>query len=185
LLEKVNLHDRSDIYTAVAKSYHKLLAIKDEYEVARLYTNGEFEKKLKAQFTGNFKLKFHMAPPIFEKRDSATGEIKKREFGPWMMWSLKVIAKFKFLRGGMFDIFGYSAERKMERALIKEYEDNVQIILDKLNKENYQLCREILEMPLSYKGYGHVKEKNVVAGKVKLDKLLKELEMGSDLRAAS
>ena len=185
LLQTVKKVDQDKIYNAVAKSYHKLLAIKDEYEVARLYTDGTFKQKLNAQFSGDFKLKFHMAPPIFEKKDKITGKIKKREFGPWMMSALKLIAKFKFLRGGVFDIFGYSAERKMERSLIKEYEDQVQIVLDKLNKENYQLCLEILEMPLSYKGYGHVKEKNIVAGKEKLDKLFKELEVNIDLRAAS
>ena len=185
LMKTVERVDHDKIYKAVAKSYHKLLAIKDEYEVARLYTDGTFKKKINDQFSGNFKLKFHMAPPIFEKRDKVTGVIKKREFGPWMLSALKIIANLKFLRGGMFDIFGYSAERKMERSLIKEYENQVQLVLDKLNKENYQLCLEILEMPLSYKGYGHVKEKNIVAGKEKLDRLLRELDMSTDLRAAS
>ncbi len=178
-------HARGDIYMAVAKSYHKLLAIKDEYEVARLYTNGDFLNKLNAQFDGNFKLKFHMTPPIFEKRHKVTGEVQKREFGPWMMAALKLVAKFKFLRGSAFDIFAYSAERKMERAIIKEYENHVQIVLDKMNKDNYQLCRQILEMPMSYKGYGHVKERNIEGAKAKLEKLLAELDQKIDLREAS
>ena len=185
LLGKVEVVDYQDILMTVAKSYYKLLAYKDEYEVARLYTNGDFYKKLTAQFGGDFKLKFHMAPPIFEKRDKVSGEVLKREFGPWMMRALKLVAKFKFLRGGVFDIFGYSAERKMERELIKEYEKTVYLILDKLTKENYQLCLEILELPMSYKGYGHVKEKNIKNGKVKLEKLLSELEQDVQFKQAS
>ncbi|MBL4601965.1 MAG: indolepyruvate ferredoxin oxidoreductase family protein, partial [Emcibacteraceae bacterium] len=185
LMGKVEVVDYQCILMAVAKSFYKLLAYKDEYEVARLYTNGDFYKKLTAQFSGNFKLKFHMAPPIFEKRDKVTGEVLKREFGPWMIRALKLVAKFKFLRGGMFDIFGYSAERKMERALIKEYENIVHLILDKLTKENYQLCLEILELPMSYKGYGHVKEKNIKNGKIKLEKLLSELDQDVQFKQAS
>ncbi len=185
LLDKVKTYDKGDIYAAVAKSYHKLLAYKDEYEVARLYTDGDFLKKLGAQFDGKYKLKFHMAPPIFEKRDKATGEIRKREFGPWMMGAFKLLSKMKFLRGTAFDIFGYSAERKMERKLIGEYEELVQLVLDKLKKDNYQMCREILELPLSYKGYGHVKEKNIRLGKEKQEKLLAELDVKSNLKEAS
>lgn len=185
LLQDVKKIDSGDLYEAVAKGYHKLLAIKDEYEVARLYTNGDFLKKLDAQFDGDFKLKFHMAPPIFEKKDKVTGEVKKREFGSWMMSALKLLAKSKFLRGGVFDLFGYSEERKMERALIKQYEEHVKIVLDKMTKDNYQLCREILEMPLSYKGYGHVKEKNIRIAETKLEKLLARLDDKNEIKQAS
>ncbi|MCC3860515.1 indolepyruvate ferredoxin oxidoreductase family protein [Pseudemcibacter aquimaris] len=184
LINRVKQADNGDILDAVARSYFKLLAIKDEYEVARLYTNGEFLKKLNAQFDGNFKLKFHMAPPIFEKKNGR-GEIQKREFGPWMMGVLKLVAKMKFLRGSLFDIFGYTQERKMERALITEYEEIVTKTLDRLNQSNYQQCLEILSVPLSYKGYGHVKEKNVANGKVRQEKLLKQLENPQDLKQAS
>lgn len=185
LLGKVQQVDHDVILEAVAKSYYKLLAIKDEYEVARLYTDGDFKKKLGAQFDGDYTLKFHMAPPIFEKRDPVSGEVKKREFGPWMMGALNVLSRLKFLRGTVFDIFSYSAERKMEVALIKEYEEVVQKVLDKLNKGNYQLCLEILEVPLSYKGFGHVKEKNIKSGKAKLEKLLARLDDDTQVRQAS
>ncbi|MBT6033360.1 MAG: indolepyruvate ferredoxin oxidoreductase family protein [Kordiimonadaceae bacterium] len=185
LLNKVSSFDSGEIYVAVAKSYYKLLAIKDEYEVARLYTNGEFKQKLDAQFTGNYKLKFHMAPPIFEKKNSSTGETEKREFGPWMMSALKMIARFKFLRATAFDIFAYSAERKMERHLITEYEEIVEIVLDKLNKDNYQLCLEILALPMSYNGYGHVKEKNIKLAKNTLITLLDELDQKTNFKQAS
>lgn len=184
LINKVGHYDQGEIYEAVAKSYYKLLAIKDEYEVARLYTNGDFIKKLNTQFDGDFKIKFHMAPPIFEKKNRL-GEIQKREFGPWMLRALKFVTKFKKLRGTAFDIFGYSSERKMERALIKEYEELVTKVLDKLNKDNYELCLEILELPLSFKGYGHVKEKNVKNAKLKLEKLLSNLENESEFKKAS
>lgn len=184
-IEAIKFGNKTVITEVVARSYYKLMAYKDEYEVARLYTNGDFVNKLKAQFDGDFKLKFHMAPPIFEKRDKTTGEIKKREFGPWMLGALKLVAKFKFLRGGLLDIFGYSGERKMERAQIKEYEDLVHLILDKLSKENYQLCLEILELPMSYKGYGHVKEKNINLAKLKLEKLLVQLDQKVEVRQAS
>jgi indolepyruvate ferredoxin oxidoreductase len=184
LINKVGEKDQDKIYEAVARSYFKLLAIKDEYEVARLYTNGDFLKKLNVQFDGDYKLKFHMAPPIFEKKNDA-GEVQKREFGPWMMMSLKLLAKLKFLRGTIFDVFGYSDERKMERSLIKEYEHLVPKVLDRLSKENYQLCLEILELPLSYKGYGHVKEKNVGKAKKRQEKLLKQLEEFESFKKAS
>ena len=184
-IEAAKFGNETTITEAVARSYYKLMAYKDEYEVARLYTDGDFINKLNAQFDGDFKLKFHMAPPIFEKRDKTTGEIKKREFGPWMLNVLKVVAKFKFLRGGPLDIFGYSNERKMERAQIKEYYELVHLILDKLSKENYQLCREILELPLSHKGYGHVKENNVKLAKLKLEKLLLQLDQNAEVRQAS
>ncbi|MBT5074056.1 MAG: indolepyruvate ferredoxin oxidoreductase family protein [Kordiimonadaceae bacterium] len=185
LMNRVKEKDQAELYQAVARNYYKLLAYKDEYEVARLYTNGDFHKKLEAQFSGDFKLKFHMAPPLFEKRDKVTGEVLKREFGPWMMGALKVMAKLKFLRGGSLDIFGFSDERKMERALIGEYEEHVHLVLDKLNKANYQLCLEILELPMSYKGYGHVKEKNIKSAKIKLNKLLDKLDHNIDLKKAS
>lgn len=184
VINRVKNVDGGKLLEAVARSYFKLLAIKDEYEVARLYTNGEFLKKLNAQFDGKFKLKFHMAPPIFEKRNTS-GEVAKREFGPWMMGALKLIAKFKFLRGSVFDVFGYTEERKMERALIAEYEELLPKMLDILTKETYEVCLEILSLPLSYKGYGHVKEGNVQKAKAKQEKLLKGLEEIESFRRAS
>lgn len=107
---------------AVMRNYFKLLAYKDEYEVARLYTSGDFEKRISAQFEGDVRLKFHMSPPIFSRPDPLTGRPKKSEFGPWMFKGFKLLAKFKALRGTPFDPFGYADERKMERRLIKDYE---------------------------------------------------------------
>ncbi len=167
-----------DLSTAVARYYFKLLAYKDEYEVARLYTNGEFLKKLEAQFEGDYKLRFHMAPPILEKKDKVTGHPKKREFGPWMMKLLKIVAKGRILRGTPLDIFGYTAERKMERALIREYEAVVEDILTHLHKDNYALCVDLASYPDGIRGYGYVKETNVERQKKKAAELRQALKEG-------
>ncbi|MCD8566428.1 MAG: indolepyruvate ferredoxin oxidoreductase family protein [Alphaproteobacteria bacterium] len=161
---------------AAAKYYHKLLAYKDEYEVARLYTDGTFLKELNAQFSGDFKLQFHMAPPILETKDPATGRPKKRTFGPWMLKTLSVLAKFKSLRGTPFDIFGYNPERKLERALIKEYEETVDLALQKLDSGNHALCIELLSVPEQIKGYGPVKMGNIQKAKALRESLLQKLE---------
>ncbi len=180
--EQKIVSNNDDLAKAVAKYYHKLLAYKDEYEVARLYTNGDFLRDLQSQFTGNYKLKFHMAPPIMEREYPATGRPKKREFGPWMLSALRVLAKFRGLRGTPLDIFGYSAERKMERALITQYEETVDTILANLTAHNYALCLEILTLPDMIKGYGIVKDENVEKYKVTRQLALEKLFNGVDLK---
>lgn len=146
--------------TEVAKNYFKLLAIKDEYEVARLYTNGEFEQHLNNQFEGNFRLKFHLAPPLLAKRDAVTGHLQKREFGGWVLPLFRQLAKLKFLRGSMFDVFGFSSERKMEQQLLVEYEQTLADVLEGINEHNYQTAIEIASLPEKIRGFGHVKEHN-------------------------
>jgi indolepyruvate ferredoxin oxidoreductase len=150
-----------DLLETVARNYYKLLAYKDEYEVARLYTNGDFIKEVKAQFDGNYKLKFNLAPPIMETTDPATGRPKKREFGPWMLPALQILAKFKFLRGTAFDPFGHLKDRKEERALIKEYEGTLDTILQHATPANMATAREILALPDSIRGYGPVKDASI------------------------
>ena len=105
---------------AVARYYFKLLAYKDEYEVARLYADPAFTQKIKSQFEGDYKLHFHLAPPLFAKRDPATGELRKAEYGTWVFTAFKLLAKMRGLRGTAFDIFGYTRERRMERQLIRD-----------------------------------------------------------------
>ncbi len=146
---------------AVAKNYFKLLAYKDEYEVARLYTNGEFTRQLAAQFDGNYKLSFHLAPPLLSRRDPVTGHLRKREFGPWIFGAFRLLAKLKFLRGTAWDVMGRSAERKMERQLIVDYEVKIDEVLATLNAENYAVAVEIAALPEFIRGYGHVKDNNV------------------------
>ncbi len=146
---------------AVAKNYFKLLAYKDEYEVARLYTDGEFRRQLAEQFDGNYKLSFHLAPPLLSRRDPVTGHLRKREFGPWIFGAFRLLAKLKFLRGTAWDIMGRSAERKMERQLIVDYEVKIDEVLANLNAENYAVAVEIAALPEFIRGYGHVKDNNV------------------------
>ncbi|MFL6673356.1 MAG: DUF6537 domain-containing protein, partial [Massilia sp.] len=152
--------------TAVAKYYFKLMAYKDEYEVARLYTDGRFVEQLKSQFEGDFKLKFNLAPPLFAKKD-AKGHLVKAEFGSWMWTAFRLLAKFKGLRGGAFDIFGYTEERKMERALIAEYRQMIEALLPALSTENYINAVVLASLPEQVRGFGHVKEKAVAAFRAK------------------
>ena len=160
-----------------AQSYHKVLAYKDEYEVARLYSNGAFIKELKAQFSGNYKIKFHMAPPILSGNDLATGRPKKRTFGPWMLSALSLLARFKTLRGTAFDIFGYHHDRREERALIKSFEADVEFVVQRLTTDNYELCVELLSLPLAIKGYGPVKAANIEKSKASHNTLMAQLSL--------
>ena len=164
--------------TAVAKSYFKLLAYKDEYEVARLYTDGRFVEQLQQQFEGNFSVKFNLAPPLFAKKD-AKGHLVKAEFGSWMWRAFKLLAKAKGLRGGTFDIFGYTAERKMERALIVEYRELLAGLLVNLTADNLATCVELASLPEKIRGFGHVKEAAVDTYRKDKARLLAVLADGS------
>jgi len=156
---------------AVARSLFKLMAYKDEYEVARLYTDGRFVEQLKSQFEGDFSLKFNMAPPLFAKKD-AKGHLVKAEFGSWMWRAFKLLARLKGLRGGMFDVFGYSAERRMERALIQEYRGTVEGLLGSLDAGTHATAVELAALPEQIRGFGHVKEKAVAEYRVRQAELL-------------
>lgn len=176
----------SDLLTsAAARYYHKLLAYKDEYEVARLYTDGRFMDKLKSQFAGNYKIEFNLAPPIMEQTDPATGRPKKRKFGPWMMQAFKILAKMKGLRGTPFDIFGYHKARKEERELIVQYEETIQCVLDKLNADNFDICVELLNLPDIIKGFGPVKDANIVKYHKRYDELVGQLDCPQELKKAA
>ena len=150
---------------AVARAYHKLLAYKDEYEVARLYTDGRFAKQIAGQFEGRFKLLYNLAPPLIATRDPVTGHLKKRIFGPWMGLAFRVMAKFKGLRGTALDVFGYTTERRMERRLISEYEDIIERLLATLDGDKHALAIEIAKLPLEMRGFGHIKHANVARAK--------------------
>ncbi|BCG26023.1 indolepyruvate ferredoxin oxidoreductase [Pseudomonas tohonis] len=162
LVERVRRVDESagkELTEAVARYYFKVLAYKDEYEVARLYSDGEFRKRLRAQFSGDYRLQFHLAPSWLAKRDPVTGQPRKRSFGPWMLKAFGLLATFKFLRGSALDPFAYSEERRLERELIVRYEDNVEAVLAHLRGDNYRVAVAIAELPEQIRGYGHVKEK--------------------------
>jgi indolepyruvate ferredoxin oxidoreductase len=160
---------------AVAINYAKLLAYKDEYEVARLFTDGRFEKQLRDQFEGDFKFNFNLAPPILGGGKDALGRPKKRAFGAWMMPVFRTLAKLRFLRGTPFDIFGYSPDRKLERDLIAGYEKDVATVLGLLSPVTHDTAVEILSLPDRIRGYGPVKEKAVQDAKTRYAQLAADL----------
>tara|TARA_R110000772_G_scaffold226474_1_gene337183 strand:+ start:67905 stop:71387 length:3483 start_codon:yes stop_codon:yes gene_type:complete len=163
-----------DLTAAVARSLHKLMSYKDEYEVARLYSDGEFMKKLKASFDGDFKLQFHLAPPIFSKR-GRDGLPKKRVFSAWMFTAFSYLAKFKGLRGSAWDIFGYSAERKAERALLEEFQQDLDELTSQLDADNLALITEIISLVDEVRGFGHVKDQAIAQYRVRRQQLLGRL----------
>ena len=169
--EEGKLGKSTRLSEAVARYYYKLMAYKDEYEVARLYTDGVFQQKIAGMFEGDVKLKFHLAPPLLARHD-AQGRLIKQEFGPWMMKAFGVLARFKGLRGTALDVFGYTAERKMERALIAQYRDTVAALLPKLTAENLAQAVAIASIPEDIRGYGHVKERHLKAARQKEAALL-------------
>jgi indolepyruvate ferredoxin oxidoreductase len=160
---------------AVAINYAKLLAYKDEYEVARLYTDGRFEKQLRDQFDGDYKISFNLAPPLLGGARDALGRPRKRAFGAWIVPVFRVLARMRFLRGTAFDIFGYSAERGLERDLIAGYEKDVAHILSILSPLTLDTSIEILSLPDRVRGYGPVKEKAVADAKVRYAQLAADL----------
>jgi len=157
---------------AVAKGYHKLLAYKDEYEVARMHL--ETRAKAEAQFEGDFEMSFHLAPPMISKM-GPNGRPQKREFGQGMLRWFKLLSKMKGLRGTAFDIFGRTAERKMERALIAQYEQDMDAILTKQGDQAHEAAIALAELPLQIKGYGPVKEANEAKAAKRREELLAAL----------
>ncbi|MEH6433776.1 indolepyruvate ferredoxin oxidoreductase family protein [Massilia sp. DD77] len=164
--EEAKLGKGTRLAEAVARYFYKLMAYKDEYEVARLHTDPAFKAKIAGMFEGDIKLKFHLAPPLLAKHDKEGRAIKK-EYGPWMMRAFGVLAKFKGLRGTPLDVFGYTAERRTERALIGEYRATVEALLPKLTPENLPQAVAIASIPEDIRGYGHVKERHLKAAKQK------------------
>jgi indolepyruvate ferredoxin oxidoreductase len=161
-----------ELAATVARYLFKLMAFKDEYEVARLYAEGDFLKRVNEQFEGDFRLTFHLAPPIFAQLDPATGEPKKRVFGPWMLGAFRVLAKLKGLRGTALDVFGYSAERRMERQLVADYERTVAGLLETLSAANIGTAAEIASIPEHIRGYGPVKQRHLAEAKEREAELL-------------
>ena len=155
---------------SVTRSLFKLMAYKDEYEVARLHADSGFVEKIGAMFEGDWKLTYHMAPPALGGAETG-GEPRKKTFGPWMLKALGLLAKGKRLRGTALDPFGRTAERRMERRLIEEFEATVGTLLTGLTRDNHPLAVEIAALPMEMRGYGHVKERNVAAAKTKEAKL--------------
>ena len=146
----------------VARQLFKLMAYKDEYEVARLHTDKQFLERVKSQFEGDFKVFYHLAPPLIAKRNEK-GQLIKQKMSPHMLLAFKVLAQFKFLRGTALDIFGRTEERQTERALIQEYKDAIDELLVSLKSENLALAVKMANVTEQVKGFGHVKEKHLAA----------------------
>jgi indolepyruvate ferredoxin oxidoreductase len=154
---------------AVARSYFKLLSYKDEYEVARLHTQTGFLKKVKRDFGSKAKIRFHLAPPLLGGKKDARGRPRKKEFGAWMVPAFRVLAALRGIRGSKLDLFGYTAERRMERALINEFETTVDILLNALSKDNLDEAITVVKLFMDIRGYGPVKEQAVKEVREKID----------------
>ena len=157
---------------AVARSYAKLLAYKDEYEVARLYAEPGFTQRIEAAFEGDFRLKFHLAPPLLAKPGPITGEPRKMEFGPWMMTMFRLLTRLKFLRGTAFDPFGRTGERRAERQAIADYESTIEELLAGLGPENVLPAAQIASLPEDIRGFGHVKLRSASRARTRQEELL-------------
>jgi len=173
-VERARLGHGTALAEAVAENLFKLMAYKDEYEVARLYTDGAFLKELRHQFAGKYRLEFNLAPPTFAKRDPVTGELQKRAFGPWAFTAFKVLARLKFLRGTAFDPFGYSTERNTERALVRDYETMLEEVLAKLDAGNHHIAVGLAAIPEKIRGFGHVKMRHLKGAKADEAALLEQ-----------
>ena len=159
----------------ISNSLLKLMAYKDEYEVARLYTNESFKTNISKLFTGNFKLKFYLAPPLISRRDRFSGKVKKRKFGSWVLLLFHILKRMKSVRGTIFDIFSYTEERKTERLLIKDFKELINQILANINNENYELMNDLAMKPMKIRGFGHVKKKSIESYFIEKNKTLKNI----------
>ena len=159
---------------AVAHQLYRLMACKDEYEVARLYSDGEFLRKLESRFEGDYELRFNLAPPLLSKRDPNTGHLIKREFGPWVMRAFSLLARLRALRGTALDIFGYTAERRRERAHLQEYRQLLDELVAGLDESNYAAALELARLPAKLRGFGHVRDRNRELLAPRRDELLRE-----------
>ena len=162
---------KTSLTESVARYLFKLMAYKDEYEVARLHTDTAFLSRVNGMFEGDFTLNYHLAPPLTSKTNDK-GELIKQKFGPLMLTGFKVLSRLRFLRGTALDVFGRTHERQMERALIEEYKNSVSIVLGQLSAENHALALELARLPEQIKGFGHVKERNVKAARMQWSALM-------------
>jgi indolepyruvate ferredoxin oxidoreductase len=172
---------------AVARNLFKLMAVKDEYEVARLFSDGSFAKQLAATFEGDWHLEFHLAPPFLGKKDPSTGVPTKTTFGPWMMKIFAVVAACRGLRGTVFDLFGYSRERKTERQLLRDYETRLEELIHSLRPDNHGTAVALAEIPFKIRGFGYVKDRHIIAAKADEAELLRRFrsERPSEVKAVA
>ena len=157
---------KSGLADAVARYLFKLMAYKDEYEVARLYTDPSFERQVRNELGGeHLRYHVHLAPPLLARTDPQTGVPRKMTFGPWIFSAFRLMAKFKFLRGTPLDPFGHTAERQTERTLIRDYETLLDEILEQLTPDNHHLAVGLAAIPEKIRGFGHIKMRNLKTAK--------------------
>ncbi|MFT5442610.1 MAG: indolepyruvate ferredoxin oxidoreductase [Myxococcota bacterium] len=167
-----------DLLSAVSQFGYKLMAYKDEYEVARLYTDGEFERKLQLEFQGEVQVQLRLAPPLLARRDARTGRLQKRRVGPWMLTAMRGLARLKFLRGTPFDIFGYLPDRKLERRLVEDYVATVAMLAAGLTSTNYELAVRIAGLPDKIRGYDHIKLESAETVAIEAEALMQKFNAG-------
>ena len=159
----------------VMRGLFKLMAYKDEYEVARLHTDREFLNQIARDFEPGYRIAHYLAPPLLSRRNPR-GELIKRRFGPWVRPLMGVLAALRFLRGSPLDVFGYTEERRAERALIAQYRDCIESLLSDLSAENLELAIKIAAIPDSIRGYGHVKERHLQTARGQWTSLMQQWE---------
>jgi indolepyruvate ferredoxin oxidoreductase len=170
---------------AVARNLARLMAYKDEYEISRLYTEPSFMARLNEEFEGDFKITYNLAPPLSARRDPDTGLPVKREYGGWVRGVFEILRRLKGLRGTVFDIFGYTAERRRERQLIEDYETMTRTLIEGLTPENHSAAIQLAELAWEIRGFGHVKEGTIEMVKRREQELLVEFHRRSGtVRAA-
>jgi indolepyruvate ferredoxin oxidoreductase len=174
----------TELTETVAKNLFKLMAYKDEYEVARLYSNGAFAAKMAENFEGNFRLRYHLAPPTFAQRDKVTGRLRKKEYGGWIIHAFRMLARLKFLRGTKFDPFGYSAERRAERRLIDDYEATILRRVSSLRPAEISIMTRLASLPEGIRGYGHIKDQAIEKAAVERARLEADLDNAANAIAA-
>jgi indolepyruvate ferredoxin oxidoreductase len=177
-VERALGHEHLLLTRVVAQQLYRFMAYKDEYEVARLFAETDFMKEVNDTFEGDFKVHFHLAPPILNTGTDARGRPRKRRFGPWMFRVFKVLARMRGLRGSVFDPFRYSADRRLDRALLADYQQLVERIARELNAGNYDTFLQLAELPSEVRGFGPVREQAAEAIQAKRQQLLKDLESG-------
>ena len=170
-VQDVQQKTSAQVAEAVARNLYKLMAYKDEYEVARLHADPVFLKRIADQFEGDFTLNYHLAPPLIAKKNDK-GELVKQKFGPSMLTGFKLLSRLRFLRGGVFDVFGYTEERRGERGLIEEYKASISEVMAGFTPDKHSLALEIARIPEKIKGYGHVKERHLKAAREQWDGLM-------------
>jgi len=174
--ENVVIPGSESLAAAVARNLARLMAYKDEYEVARLHTDPSFIARLNEEFEGDVRIKYNLAPPLTARRHPDTGLLEKREYGGWIRPVFKILRRLKGLRGTAFDIFGYTAERRLERQLIEDYESLTRTLIEGLTPENHSAAIELAELAWEIRGFGHVKEATIEKVKRREQELLAEFQ---------